>query len=139
MLTGTRAILGRARAVNLALPSIFFKSTSSDSRRINASDAGSASFNRVKKAFVPSFRTSESGSWPSGKNRNRMLNSSVKNGSTVSSARFAAVLPAGSPSKQTMTCSVCRLNRSKWWLVSEVPSVATAKSIPYCANATTSM
>ena len=139
MLTGIFAIFGSASAVNRARPSIFVRSTSSESRWIRASDIGSASFNRLKNASVPSPRTSESGSCPSGRNKNRMLNSSLKNGSIVSRARFAAVRPALSPSKQTITWVVCRLSRSRCWLVSEVPRVATAKSIPNCERATTSM
>ena len=67
------------------------------------SDSGIACAIRASNASRPSAPTSESGSWPSGRNRKRSWRPSRTWLSEFSSARHAAARPARSPSKQKIS------------------------------------
>src|SRR3546814_16302321 len=77
---------------------------------------------RFSKPSLPSLRTSESGSSPSGRNRKYAWRPSRRRGRADSSAFHAAARPARSPSPQNTTSGAARHSTSVCSGVVAVPS-----------------
>ena len=123
---GMVAINGLASVASFALCSKLCGSRSWLKRWNKKSLSGVASTMRAVSWSLPSWRTNESGSSPSGNNKKRAWRPSTIKGRQVCIARSAALSPAASPSKQNTTSLTNLKIRSKWKLLVLVPRVATA-------------